>query len=468
MPYKNIKRGVSNKMAKVSFCGVSGNGMSPLAQILKLKGDDVYGSDRDFDLDRNPAFQQALTDVGIKIIPQDGSGITKDIETLYVSTAIENNIPDIKRAVEQNIPIVRRFELLAEIFHQYTHNIAIGGTSGKTTTTAMIGYVLDKLGQKPCMINGGILKNYENRKGIANFIYNEGNICIIEADESNGSIEKYHPYIALINNISVDHKQLDELVEIFENFAARAKHAVVINADNEYSNKIRPAHKQVVTFSIQTPRADFFASDIKPVKNGTQYSLDGKTFNLKLIGTFNVSNALACIAVCSLLGIDKCEAAEALESFEGTKRRLEILSVKNDITVIDDFAHNPDKVLASVSALKAYPGRVIVMFQPHGFIPMKLTGRGIMESFAQAMDKEDILLMPEIFTIDGTFDTEISSQMLIDYAKSLGVNARFISDKDAIRKFILNTAKPGDRIVIMGARDITLTDFAKQIMQELP
>ena len=195
-------------MTKISFCGISGSGMSALAQIRLHQGYEVRGSDRSFEQGKDQSNKQALEKLGIKIYPQDGSAITDDLDVLYVSTAVEDTIPDVKAALGKNIPIRKRSDLLADIFHGYGHNIAVGGTSGKTTVTAMIGYILDRLGQKPCMIDGGLLLNYADREGIPNIIYNEGDICVIEADESDGSIEKYHPYVALINNISIDHKPI--------------------------------------------------------------------------------------------------------------------------------------------------------------------------------------------------------------------------------------------------------------------
>ena len=454
-------------MTKISFCGISGNGVCALAQIMALKGYDVRGSDRTFDNGGDQDRKAALEALGIKIYPQDGSGICDDLDVLYASTAVEDTIADIKTAKEKNIPIKTRPELLAEIFHQYKHNIAVSGTSGKTTTTAMVGYILDTLEKKPCMINGGYLINYITRQGIPNVIYNEGDICVIEADESNGTIEKYTPYIGLINNIGEDHKSMEELKVLFQNFASRCQYGLVVNADCKACNEIRNSKIKNLTFSIEDSKADFYASDIKAIPGGTTYVLDGKEFKLNLIGHFNVSNALAAIAVCSLLGINKFDAAKTLEGFLGTKRRLEVVGSKNGITIIDDFAHNPDKVSASVSALKDYKGRLIIMFQPHGFAPMKQTGKDIMKSFAQLLDKEDILVVPDIYFVGGTADKSISSADLIKVAQELGVNAHYIPQRKDVEKFILEQAKSGDRIIIMGARDNTLPDFSRKILGEL-
>ena len=454
-------------MTKVSFCGISGSGMSALAQILKLQGNEVYGSDRSFDQGKDAQNKQALEDIGIIIKPQDGSAITDDLDTLYVSTAVEDTIPDVKAALQKNIPIKKRSDLLAEIFHQYPYNIAVGGTSGKTTTTAMIGYILDTLGKKPCVINGGLLLNYADRKGIPNIIYNKGDICVIEADESDGSIEKYQPYIALINNITLDHKPIEELRKLFGDFAMRARHGVVINVDCPASADIRNPQKQNRTFSIEGKDADFMAQDIKALPDGTEYTLDGQTFRLNLIGKFNVANALAAIAACSLLGVDKFAAAKALEGFLGTHRRLEVIGTNKGVTVIDDFAHNPDKVLASMSALRSYPGRLMVMFQPHGFSPMRLMGRQIIESFAQTMNEDDVLLMPEIYFAGGTVTRDISSNDLIKYAKELGKQALFFDTRADAGEYLKKNTKAGDRVVIMGARDNSLPAFCKEILEDL-
>ena len=208
-------------------------------------------------------------------------------------------------------------------------------------------------------------------------------------------------------------------------------------------------------------------TSIRPLPDGTEYKFDGRTFRLKLIGRFNVANALAALAACSLLGVDKFAAAEALEGFLGTHRRLEVIGTRNGITVIDDFAHNPDKVLASMSALRSYPGRLLVMFQPHGFSPMRLMGRQIIESFAQTMTDEDILLMPEIYFAGGTVTRDISSNDLIKYAGELGKQALFFDNRRQAGSYLKNNARPGDRIVVMGARDNSLPTFCKEILEEL-
>ena len=455
-------------MAKVGFCAVSGSGMSALAQVLKYKNNDVYGSDRSFDQGKDQKNKKALTDIGIKIFPQDGSMLNKDFSFLYASTAVEDTIPDIKRAKELNIPIKKRSDLLAEIFASYKYNIAVGGTSGKSTTTAMIGYILDKAEKKPLVINGALLKNYEDQKGIPNVILNNGEYCVIEADESDGSIEKYTPYISVVNNITLDHKSIEELQELFGDFIKKGTKGAVLNKDCANTKPLLNINPNTVTFSIKDKSADFYAEKITPIPDGTLYTFRNKEYKLKLIGAFNVANALCAVACCSLLDIKPEDACKILEGFLGTKRRLEVLGKSNNITVIDDFAHNPDKVRASVSALRQYPGRLIIMFQPHGFGPMRSLGKEIMAEFAINMKEDDILIMPEIFFVGGTVTKNISSSDLIKHFKTLSkAEAYFVLNKETAREKILTLAKPHDRIIIMGARDNSLTDLCQQILEKL-
>lgn len=454
-------------MKKVGFCAIGGSGMSALAQVLKFKNNDVCGSDRSFDQNKDLKNKQALMDMGIKIYPQDGSMIDETLSVLYASTAVEDTVADIKRAKELNIPIKHRSILLEEIFSSHPYNIAVGGTSGKSTVTAMIGYILDKAQKKPLVINGALLKNYENTTGLPNVILNNGDYCVIEADESDGTIEKYHPYISVINNISLDHKSIAELQTLFANFASRAKQGVVYNHDCPNSSILKNINSNTISFSIKDSSANFFASNIKTTPNGTLYTYDNKEYKLNLIGRFNVANAMCAVACCFLANIDPHTSCKILEDFLGTKRRLEVLGSKNNITVIDDFAHNPDKISASLSALKSYSGRLIVMFQPHGFAPMRMMGKEIINSFAKNFDSNDILLIPEIFFAGGTVKRDISSKDLVNYAKELNVNAIFFEQRSEITQHILSIASPNDRIVLMGARDNSITTMGYNILENI-
>ncbi len=448
-------------MKKIAFSGAAGNGISPLEQIMALKGYQVYGSDYSFDIGKDLDRKAALEEVGVQIVAQDGSVISSDTEFLCVSAAINQANPDIKAALEKNIPIKTRSDLLKEIMSEYKYGIAVGGTAGKTTTTAMIGYVLDSLGKKPCMINGGALCNYADRKGIPNFIYNEGDICVIEADESDGSIQKYYPFVGIINNISHDHTSMEKLFEYFSNFASHCDN-LVINLDCPHASSIK--HPNRKTFSAINPQADFYACNIHAIPDGVEYTLEGHQFKLQLLGAFNVANALATIAACSFLGIDAKATAKTLEGFTGIKVRLEKIGSAKGITVYNDFAHNPSKIEASLSALKSYSGRVIAMYQPHTPFSAVNTGDEVAAAVAKVLSPDDIMIMQEIYELTPQ-DVGITSANIINRIKQNGhEQALFLPHKDDTRQFILANVKSGDRIVIMGAHDNSLADFSRDIL----
>ena len=453
-------------MTKIAFCGAAGNGISPLEQIMIKKGYDVYGSDKSFDEGLDCDRKIALESVGLKIIPQDGTGITPDMECVYASAALNKSNPDIKKAIELGIPVKSRSDLLNEIFSTYEKGIAVGGTAGKTPTTAMSGYILDVLKQKPTIINGGMLCNYTDQPGLANFLYNEGEYCVIEADESDGSICKYHPYVGLVNNISHDHTSIEKLVEYFSCFASQITGALVINYDCPLARKLASSAKKF-TYSVGDCNADLVATEVVAVNDGIEYKIDGHKFKLNLIGRFNVSNALAAISACMMLGLDKFAAAKALESFKGVKVRLEKIGTSKNITVYNDFAHNPSKIEASLLALKDHPGRVIAMYQPHTPFSAVNTGDEIAAVIAKVLDKNDIMIMQEIYELTPQ-DIGISSANIVKQIKKCGHdNALFLPRKQDTKNFVLENAKPGDRIVIMGAHDNSLADFSKELLMAI-
>ncbi|MBR1948598.1 MAG: hypothetical protein IKA30_02260 [Alphaproteobacteria bacterium] len=449
-------------MKKIAFSGASGNGISPLEQIMALKGYTVYGSDYSFDIGKDKDRKKALIDVGINIVPQDGSAITDDLEFLCISAAVKDSNPDIKKAREKNIPIKYRSDLLKDIFSSYNKGIAVGGTAGKTTTTAMIGYVLEKLNKKPCMINGGALCNFQDRKGIPNYIYNEGDICVIEADESDGSITKYNSFVGIVNNISHDHTSMEKLMEYFTAFVNNSKN-VVINYDCPNASKIK--HPSLKTFSTKSSEADFYAYDIKATPSGMKYKFMGKTFQLQMLGAFNVSNALATITACSFLGVDPLECAKTLEGFLGIKTRLEKIGEKNNIIIYNDFAHNPSKIRASLEALKDYSGRVIAMYQPHTPFSAVNTGSEMAEEIAKVLDDNDIMILQEIYELTADDIGITSNNIVKDIINNGHKNALFLPTKDDTKNFITNNVKSGDRIIIMGAHDNSLADFCKELLE---
>ncbi len=461
-----------DKPKRVFLCGIGGSGMSALALILLHQGCEVRGSDRSCDLGETPEKFDQLRRTGIEIVPQDGKGLDSSFDLLIVSSAIEESIPDVRAARAHAIPVQKRADILAENFNA-GHGIAIGGTSGKSTVTAMLGHILSQTGRDPTVINGAAMVNAleEGADGLGNAVIGKGAPFVIEADESDGSIVLYRPEIAVLTNISLDHKPIDITRPLFETFLQNAKKTAVINLDNPEAAALTGLHPQTVTFSLQNPAATFVAEDIQLQPDGTSFRVrhtpSGKTFaaQLQVPGKHNVENAMASIAAACLSGLSLEEAVFPLADFRGVKRRLEYLGTENGITVIDDFGHNPDKVAASLAALKQAEGRLIVVFQPHGFEPMRLMGQDITQAFADGLGQDDILVMSEILYKGGTVRRDISSGDFIGIVAENGRTALFLPEREQIMDYLLKTAKPGDRVIIMGARDDSLTDFGHEFLK---
>ncbi len=452
-------------MKKYFFCGIGGSGMSSLAVALKNKGFDVCGSDRSRDAGKSSAKFNLLEKQGIRLFAQDGSGIDNQTDAVVVSSAVEDTVSDVVKARRLNVPIYERARILADFLHEH-NGIAVGGTSGKTTTTGMIGHILKEAGVDPSVINGGIMLNYADSSGMGNVIAGNGSFCVIEADESDGSIELYKPAVSVVTSISLDHKPIEELKVLFGDFVERASVGAVLNADNADTIALKKRNSNVLSFSVQGADADLKAVNITPVKNGMRFVLDGENVFLPMIGQHNVANALAAVGAAEMIGIPVKQALQALESFKGIHRRLETIGVtKKGITVIDDFAHNPEKIAASLKALKEYKGRLIVIYQPHGFKPTKIMRAGIVEAFDRLLSLDDTLIMQEIYYAGGTVQKDISSADLIKDLERTGKRVHFIPDRKKILTLVKGLASKGDRIVVMGARDETLSDFARSIYE---
>lgn len=453
-------------MKSYFFCGIGGSGMSALAVLLAKNGYAISGSDRGFDAQKGADVREKLMKQGIALFAQDGSGVTKDVDCVVVSSAVEESVPDVKAARALNIPVRKRAEILAD-FLATTNGIAIGGTSGKTTVTAMTAHILKQAGVDPNVVNGGIMLNYRTDTETGNVLTGKGGFCVIEADESDGSIALYSPAVSVVTNISLDHKPIEELRPLFAGFIQKASVGAVVNLDCAETAKMRSLNKNVLTFSLKDESADLYARDIVPTDCGVKFKLNRDEAELLVAGRHNVANALAAIGAADLLGVPRAKSLSALASFKGVKRRLETLGEAGGVYVIDDFAHNPEKIAATLDTLKEKSGRLIVIFQPHGFAPTKLMKDGYIKTFLTKTDMDDIIIMPEIFHAGGTTTKDISSADIVKELARAGKKAHFIPERAKIAKLVLSLAKAGDRVVVMGARDDTLTDFAYGILKEL-
>ena len=447
--------------------------MSALALILLDKGARILGSDRAYDQGLSLQKFKSLQEAGIELFPQDGSGFTEDVDALVVSSAVEESIPDVLAAKTRNIPIVKRAELLADVFNTFPDRISIAGTSGKSTVTGMIATILEKAGLDPTVMNGGVIRNLKSESNLGNMLSGKGGVFVTETDESDGSIALYKPSIAVLNNIALDHKDLKELKTLFGDFVARGEKAVILNFDDPDVSLLKNmASAPVMSYALENKDACLMTRNIKLntdsvffdlVETETGYSVP---VSLNVPGEHNVSNALAAIAVSRVLEVPLGVAAASLQDFMGIGRRFETIGTKNGITVIDDFAHNPDKISATLKTLKDFEGRIIIVFQPHGFAPLKLMGKEMAETFATYLDENDFLLMPEAYYAGGTTDRSVSAKDVVAMVKEKGAQASWFEERAEIQAFLDGKLRPGDRVIVMGARDDTLSDFAKDILEQ--
>lgn len=449
--------------------------MLPLALIVQARGSAVEGSDRALDQGRTADKFEFLRARGIKLYPQDGSGITRADQIVVTSAAVEETVPDVQSARRVGAALLTRAELLAQLFNAAPVGIAIGGTSGKSTTTGMLGWILHHVGRDPTIMNGAVMKNFVTAATpFASALVGKGDIFVSEVDESDGSIARYHPKIAVINNVSLDHKSLDELRALFRDFIGKARVAV-INRDNAETMQLAnnlPA-EDVIDFSLIDSRARLFASKLDPTPDGVTFHLkeleSGSVVDVRLRvpGAHNVANGLAAIGAAMAAGVEVITAAKALESFSGIRRRLEVVGTANGITIIDDFAHNPDKIAATLATLHAFPGRLLILFQPHGFGPLRLMKDFFIDCFASNMRTDDVLVMPEPVYFGGTTTRTVTSADIVEGVEARGREAHALQDRAACGDKLVTLARSGDRIVVMGARDDTLSTFAAELLQRV-
>lgn len=457
-----------NEIKSYFLSGVGGSGMAPLAALLRARGHRVAGSDRAFDNGLFAEKQAYLRSLGVEIHRQDGSGVTEARQIVVASSAVESAVPDLVAARAIGASIVLRAELLAELFNAAQLSIGVAGTSGKSTTTAMAGWILDAAGRDPTIVNGAVMANYARAGALfASARVGTGDAFVSELDESDGTIALYKPNVAILNNIALDHKSMDELRRLFTDYLARARIAVV-NLDNAEAARIAPAG--ALTYGIDHPSARLAAHDVQPEGEGVAFAVEDRADGararvlLRVPGRHNVSNALAAIGAARACGVDLAAACDALSTFSGVRRRLETVGTANGVTIIDDFAHNPDKIAASLSTLHEKPGRLLVFFQPHGFGPLRLMRRALVDMFASTLNADDALFMFGPVYFGGSAVQDVWSGDIADDLNAIGRPAEAYESRETCGDRLVAAAKPGDRIVIMGARDDTLTEFARSVL----
>jgi UDP-N-acetylmuramate--alanine ligase len=453
------------------FCGIGGSGMLPLACILRGRGAEVAGSDRSLDQGRIAAKFEFLERQGIALFPQDGSGLVSPEQILVASAAIEESVPDVQAATRLGTARMTRAELLARLFNAAPVSVGVAGTSGKSTVTGMVAWILHAAGREPIAMNGAVMKNFVTADTpFASALVGRGDAFVSEVDESDGSIALFRPKIAILNNVSLDHKSLDELRGLFLDFAAKAETAI-FNLDDAEASALRAQLGRGLGFSLSDSAADYHATDLveEPLAISFTAHARGESAGVRLQvpGRHNAANALAALAAAEAAGLPLREAAQALAGFEGLRRRFEVVGERGGVTVIDDFAHNPDKIAATLATLHAWPGRLLLFFQPHGYGPLRQMGRELTATFAEGMAAGDVLVMPDPVYYGGTVDRSVGSGEIVADLVAAGRKAEHIPDRAEAGRRLAARARAGDRILVMGARDDTLTEFARDVLAQL-
>lgn len=457
------------------FAGVGGTGMSALALYLAGRGEEVSGSDRLFDNGGGHEVRAALEAAGVKVFPQDGSGIDRNCR-LVVSTAVEETVPEVKKARELGVEVLHRSEILAEACRN-GRGIAVSGTSGKSTVTAMVFACLREAGLDPSVVSGAPLLELRREGLWGNAYGGKGEWTVFEADESDGTLVRYHPEIGILLNLDRDHKELSELREIFRTFRSQVHGAFVTHAEREECR------------DLGGPDALLFGEGAHNAELGgghAAFTFEDVEFFVPFPGQHMVENALAAAVTARAAGVPLEISAKALSTFAGVHRRHEKAGSVRGVTVYDDFAHNPAKVEAAVRAFRAAApsGRLVALFQPHGYGPLKFLLEDFAQAFRAVMQPQDALLLLPVYDAGGTADRSVSSADLA--ARIAGTTsvrpeeqgaalclegwngcAIHLPTREEAASLAASLANEGDVVASMGARDPSLPELAQAIVGAL-
>ncbi len=446
-------------LGRLHFAGCAGVGMSALVQMAA--GGPVSGSDRSLDRGERPVIRQRLEALGVQLFPQDGSGVRGDCAALVVSTAVEDTVPDVAEAKRLGVPILHRSDLLAHLVTRH-RTLAISGTSGKSTTTAMVFELLQGTGRGPSLITGADLVSLQDAGAWGNAWRGASDLLVIEADESDGSLVRYQPEVGVVLNLQKDHKEPEVVLDFFRTFKANTRGPVVLGEEGNLDG----LRDGATTFGFGE-RADLRGVHVALTATNSTFTVEGVRFTLPMPGRHNVSNALAALAACRAIGVPLPELVAPLAAFRGVARRFQVLGTRRGITLVDDFAHNPAKVTAALEAAHLRSGRVWAIFQPHGFGPLKFLREEFVEAFVAGLGIEDRLSFLEVFYPGGTAAMDICSGDVIAQIAARGVRAEVAATREGLVEQIAAEAQPGDLVLLMGARDPSLGDLAQSIYERL-
>ncbi|EJP6473085.1 UDP-N-acetylmuramate--L-alanine ligase [Clostridium botulinum] len=443
---------IKDKNKHIHFIGIGGISMSGLAEILLYHNFTVSGSD----MNSSPMTEK-LKEKGANIYIGHKKENIKDADLIVYTAAISEDNPEIIEAKEKNIKLMDRADFLGDLMKGYKYNVAVSGTHGKTTTTSMLSHVALKANVDPTILVGGNLDIIDGNVRVG-----KSDFFLTEACEYKSSFLKFFPYIGVILNIDADHldyyKDLDDIKNAFSKFIKlipKDGYLVAYGEDKNIQSILKEANCHVVTYGIDS--GDIQASNIKydekacgsfdVVKNNE------KLFSVKLNvpGKHNILNSLASICVALVSNMKNKDIVEGIESFFGTHRRFELKGHKNDVTVIDDYAHHPTEISATLSAAKKYPHkRIFCVFQPHTY-SRTLT---LFDDFTKCFDDADEIILADIYAAREKDTGVISSDMLGDKLKERGLKCANFHNFDDIKNYLIENAKSGDLILTVGAGDI--------------
>ncbi len=335
----------------------------------------------------------------------------------------------------------------------------MSGTSGKSTVTAMIFEILKGAGRDPSVITGGDLRLLQAQDLPGNAFAGASDLLVVEADESDGSLVRYAPALGVILNLQRDHKEMAEVASMFAVLRARAREGLVVGEDDNLDwlggGQLR--------FGFG-PKADIRGDGVELGPVGSLFRVDGVTFTLPVPGRHNVSNALAAIAACRMLGVPLAEMVAPLASFQGVGRRFQTMGEAHGVVVVDDFAHNADKIAAALATAQLRSPRVLAIYQPHGYGPTRFLRQDFVTTFATRLRPQDRIFMLEIFYAGGTAQRDFSAADIVAEIASRGAQAEFAASRASLAARIAEEARDGDMVLVMGARDPSLTAFARELL----
>jgi len=452
---------VFKRIKHVHFVGIGGIGMSGIAEVLLNLGYRVSGSDL-----RSTAITEALARHGATIFLTHAAENMKGAHVVVTSSAVQPDNPEIVEAIRAKIPVIPRAEMLAELA-RLKYSVAIAGTHGKTTTTSMIATILDRAGYDPTIVVGGLLNTIDSNARLG-----KGDYIVLEADESDRSFLLLTPTIAVVTNIEADHldnyKDLEDIQSAFLTFINKVPFygATVLCLDDPAVQSLIPRIKRrFITFGTAA-QADVSIVDCVAENLGSSFTLrynggNSQKIRLQVPGDHNVLNAAAAFAAAHDMGVDAAVIAAALADFQGVARRFQIKR-RDGVTVIDDYAHHPTEIRATLSAAKCAGDfhRIFAVFQPHRYTRTM----HLFDDFARAFNLADVALILDIYPAGESPIEGISTPALIEKIRSFGHrNVLYAPDYEMIESYITANVREGDAVIVMGAGSVTkLSDVLSQ------